>query len=112
MTSRHALLTTVGSTHASKVIAVVNCSDAALPIVTTALEPLNVSALPYLPELLQIAPLTVPLFPLPDASLTVVPLPSLNPYAATNPVDAARVVALATGEYPLRFPAASVARTR
>jgi hypothetical protein len=26
-----------------------------------------------------VAPLTVPLFPLPDTSLTAVPLPSLNP---------------------------------
>ena len=54
-------------------------------MVTNALVPLNVKALPYLHEVVHVAPLIVPLFPLPDASLTTVPLPSLNPYAATRP---------------------------
>src|SRR4029077_10593100 len=66
-------------------MALVNCSDVALLMVTKALDPLKVKALPYLPEVVQVAPLIVPLFPLPDRSLTTVPLPSLNPYAATRP---------------------------
>jgi hypothetical protein len=76
------LLTVVGYTHASNVIALVNCSDGALLTVTEALVPLKLKALPYLPEVVHVAPLIVPLFPLPDRSVNTVPLPSLNPYAA------------------------------
>jgi hypothetical protein len=54
-------------------------------MVTKAFVPLNVKALPYFPEVVQVAPVIVPLFPLPDTSLTTVPLPSLNPYAAIKP---------------------------
>jgi hypothetical protein len=72
------LFTVVGYTHASRVIALVNCSDGALLTVTKALLPLKLKALPYLPEVVQVAPLMVPLFPLPDTSLTTVPLPSLK----------------------------------
>jgi hypothetical protein len=54
-------------------------------MVTKALVPLNVKALPYLPEVVHVAPLIVPSFPLLDTSLTTLPLPSLNPYAATRP---------------------------
>jgi hypothetical protein len=79
------LLTLVGYTQASRVIPLVNCSDAALLIVTKALFPLKLKASPYLPDVVHVAPLMVPLFPLPDASLTTVPLPSLNAYAATRP---------------------------
>src|SRR6266496_2002884 len=75
----------VGYTHASNVIPLVNCSEAALLIVTSALLPLKLKALPYLPDVVQVAPLIVPLLPLPDTSVTTVPLPSLNPYAATKP---------------------------
>src|SRR6202035_2397175 len=57
-------------------------------IVTTALLPLNCSALPYLPVAAQVAPVIVPVWPFPDASVTVVPEPSSNPYAATSPVGA------------------------
>src|SRR5262252_8572703 len=66
-------------------MALVNCSDGALLMVTKALLPLKDKALPYLPEVVHVAPLMVPLFPLPDWSFTTVPLPSLNPYAATRP---------------------------
>ena len=53
---------------------------------TKALVPLNEIAFPYFPEVVQEAPpCSVPVFLLPDASFTVVPLPSLNPYAATKP---------------------------
>src|SRR5207249_1472575 len=78
-------LTVVGYTHASNVIPLVNCSEAALLMVTSALLPLKLKALPYLPDVVQVAPLIVPLLPLPDPSATTVPLPSLNPYAATKP---------------------------
>ncbi len=63
---------------------VVRSSDAASGIVTRALVPLNVSALPYFPAVVHVAFASVPEFPLPDASATVVPDPSLNAYAATK----------------------------
>jgi len=44
-------------------MALVNCSDGALLMVTKALVPLKLKALPYLPEVVQAAPLMVPLFP-------------------------------------------------
>src|SRR5262249_56066931 len=66
-------------------MALVNCSDGALLTVTNALVPLKDKALPYLPEVVHVAALMVPLFPLPDRSVNNVPLPSLNPYAATKP---------------------------
>ncbi len=102
----------LGNTHASRVIPVVSCSEGALGMVTRALVPLNVSALPNLPAAVQVAAVIVPLLLLPEESATVVPLPSLNAYAATSPAGAFRVVTLATPEYALRLPAASVARTR
>src|SRR3974390_291772 len=89
MTSRHALFTTDGFTHASSVIPVVRSSDAESLTVTSALVPSNTRALPYMPEVVQVAPLTVPLFPFPDVSNTVVPAPSLNPYSATRPTACA-----------------------
>src|SRR5690348_3448320 len=82
-------LTVEGLTHASSVIPVDSCSEAALGIETNAFVPLNCSALPYLPVAAQAAFVIVPVFPLPDASVTVVPDPSSNPYAATSPVVAA-----------------------
>jgi len=55
----------------------------------------------------------VPALPVPDASATVVPVPSLKEYAATGDgPPPARVVAVAVFEYGPRFVAASVARTR
>ncbi len=62
---------------------------------TIALVPLNCSALPYLPAAAQVAFASVPVLPLPDASVTVVPDPSSNAYAATSPDGAAGVLALA-----------------
>lgn len=47
--------------------------------------PLKESAPPLRPAVAQVAPDTVPLFPLPERSLRTVPVPSLNPYAPTNP---------------------------
>ena len=66
--------------------------------VTNELEPLNCSALPNLPAVLHVLFATVPLLPFPDASVTAVPDPSSNPYAATKPDGAAGVVALAVFE--------------
>jgi hypothetical protein len=51
---------------------------------TRAFVPLKLKASPYLPDVVQVPPLMLPLFPLPDTSCTTVPLPSLNPYAATR----------------------------
>src|SRR6266516_3360177 len=62
--------TVVGYTQAYKVIALVNCSDVALLMVTRAFVPLKFKALPYLPEVVHVAPLMVPLCPLPVAQLS------------------------------------------
>jgi hypothetical protein len=82
-------LVALGRTHASTVIPVVRSRLAESGIVTQLLVPLNESAPPKRPEALQVAPLIVPVLPLPDASAVVPPPPSLNPYAATSPVCAA-----------------------
>src|SRR5262245_64689778 len=111
MTSCQPLVTDVGRTHASKVIAVVSCSAAALGTVTNADVPLNDSAPPFFPVGVHVAFTSVPVRPFPEASPVVVPLPSSNPYAATSDGTVASVVALAVPEYGLRFVAASVART-
>ncbi len=54
-------------------------------MLTSVLVPLNWIALPYSPVVAQVPFATVPLLPLPEASVTVVPEPSSNPYAATRP---------------------------
>src|SRR5438034_10314407 len=112
MTAPDRATAAVGSTHASTVIPVVSLSGAPSATVTLVLAPSTTSALPYRPAVVHVAPLSVPVLPFPDASATVVPLPSSNEYAATSPAGVAGVVALATFEYALGFPAASVARTR
>jgi len=73
-----------GLTHTSSVIAVVKCNDGASGIVTSDALPSNASAPPYLPALVQVARMTFPVLPVPDTSATLVPLPSLNAYAATG----------------------------
>ena len=78
MTSRQALLTAVGSTQASSVMAVVRRSEAASATVTSELAPLKSSAWPYRPVDAQVVPAAVPVLPLPDASTTVVPDTSSN----------------------------------
>ena len=67
---------TVGYTHASSVMPVVRWSEAESLIVTCELVPLKTSALPYLPEVVHVPFEIVPVFPLPDLSVTVVPVPS------------------------------------
>ena len=70
-----------------------------IPATTWLLVPLNESALPCLP-VTQVTLVSVPVFPFPDASAVVVPVPSLNAYAATAVnVVALDVVALAIAEY-------------
>src|SRR5947209_16569091 len=86
--SRHALETVAGCTQASSVIPLDRCSEALSGILTSALAPLNRNAFPYLPDSTQVAFSIVPSFPCPDASVTDVPDPSSNPYAATSPVAA------------------------
>src|ERR1700742_2559177 len=98
MTSRYTAVAEDGFTHASRVIPLERCSDAASGIVTTELVPLNCRALPYFPAADQVGLVIVPLCPLPVASVSVVPDPSSNPYAATRPVEADVVVAPATLE--------------
>src|SRR5678815_5940742 len=95
------LCAAVGMTQASSVMRV-SASELELLTTTTLVVPLKLSAPPYLPAT-QVAPLIVPVFALPEASATAVPVPSLNAYAATSPVEAA-VVALATLEYALALP--------
>ncbi len=75
----------VGLTHASSVIAPVRCNDALSATVTRELLPLKLSAWPYFPVAAHVVFAVVPVLPLPDASATVVPDPSSNPYAATRP---------------------------
>ena len=86
MTSRQSRVATDGFTHASKVMPVVRCNDAESLMFTRALLPLKTSALPYFPAVVQVAFAIVPVFPFPEESATVVPVPSLNEYAATNPL--------------------------
>src|SRR3989442_652235 len=113
MTSRHALVTADGFTHASSVIPLVRRSEGASLIVTRPLVPLKTKALPNLPWVVQVTPLpSVPVLLLPETSATVVPAPSATPQAAARRATAFGVVALATLEYGPRLPAASVARTR
>src|SRR5258706_9995830 len=88
ITERQLVGVEVGYTHASSVMPVVSRSEVAFGIVTRALVPLNTSALPNLPDVVQVAPLIVPVLPLPEISATVVPAPSLKVYAATKPVCA------------------------
>ena len=67
MTSRQVLVTAVGLTHASSVMPLVRCSDAASATVTFALVPLKLRAFPYLPCVVQVALLMAPMFPLPES---------------------------------------------
>src|SRR5262245_61089799 len=68
----------VGKTHASRVIPTVKSSKLLSAIVTRLPVPLNDSALPYRPAVVQVAPVMVPVFPLPDTSATVGPAPALK----------------------------------
>src|SRR5712691_9493563 len=88
-TQRQAVPSALGLTHASRVIPVVRSSEVESGIVTRLDVPLNESAPPKRPALDQDVVATVPALPVPEASATVVPLPSSNEYAATRPLAAA-----------------------
>src|SRR5262249_49121967 len=77
---------------------------------TRALVPLKDRAPPYLPAVVQVAPLMVPLFPEPELSVTVVPLPSLKPRARTRPLGAALETVTVTVAEVVVFPLVSRAR--
>src|SRR5262245_37048337 len=83
----------LGRTQASRVMPVVRSRALLSATVTQSLTPSKDSAWPKRPLAFQVAPLMVPLRPLPVRSPRVVPLPSLKLYAATRPVVA---VGLAT----------------
>src|SRR5882724_8993193 len=104
--SRHAELTTAGLPHASSVIAVVKCRLAASGTVILELVPLKDNALPYLPAT-HVALTIVPVLPLPDRSVTVVPEPSSNEKAMTSSGIVDSVVTVTTLEYGPRLLAAS-----
>src|SRR5215831_899353 len=94
MRSLQALPTRTGFTHASNVIPVLKCNDAESFTVTSEVEPLKTSALPYLPFVVQFAVLKVPRLVFPDESATFVPVPSSNEYEAMRPgIGAGKVVA-------------------
>src|SRR5262245_5116975 len=77
-------LVVVGCTQADKVIPVVMSSRLLSATVTQALVPLNDSALPYFPAVVQVALDRVPVRVWPVASAVVVPVPSSNPHAPTR----------------------------
>ena len=70
---------------AESVMAVVRSREAESGIRTRLVEPLKLSAPPYRPWVVQVAPTRVPVLPLPEASAVVVPVPSLNAQAPTRP---------------------------
>src|SRR5437016_5178162 len=94
ITARQPLML-AGLTHASSVMPEVRSREGLSPIVTQLLVPLNESALPAWPAA-HVAFAIVPLFPLPDASATMEPVPSSNEYAATRPVVEAEALPAST----------------
>src|SRR5205809_8027754 len=109
MTTVSQPLITDGFTHASSVRAVDRSSELESATVTQLLVPLNDRALPYLPPAAQVAPEIVPVFPLPEASATVEPVPSSKLYAATR-VFELDTVTLTPAPGVCRLPLSSTAR--
>ncbi len=76
---RQPLCAAVGWIHASSVMAAPRFSDAELATRTRLFTPLKLSAPPQRPAVLQAnPPLIVPVLPLPEASVMVVPAPSFS----------------------------------
>jgi hypothetical protein len=97
---RHPLWLTDGSIHAANVIADVKLNDADAGTLTRSLDPLKLNAPPNFPGT-HVPPEIDPLFPFPDTSANVDPVPASNVYPATNPTgggDPATVVTDATFE--------------
>ena len=78
MTLRQLVPSAVGNTHASSVIPFVRSRRAVSLTVTRLLVPLKVRALPNRPWVVQLAPVMAPVCPFPEASVTLVPPPSLK----------------------------------
>src|SRR4051812_21646092 len=74
----------VSYTHAETVKLPVNCSAAGFPRSTNDVEPSKESPVPFRPGA-QVVLTRVPVMSEPEWSAVVVPVPSLNEYAATNP---------------------------
>src|SRR5919108_3344029 len=83
-TVRQRLPSALGRTHASSVIALVRSRSSASAIRTESLTPSNDSAPAFFPAADHVGPLSVPVWPLPVTSWSVVPLPALKSYAATG----------------------------
>src|SRR3954464_5527203 len=86
MTTVSQLPSTSGLTHASSVSGPLVSSESASGTVTQSLTPSKFRAPPKRPAVVQAAPETVPVLPLPDLSATVVPVPSSKPQAPTRPL--------------------------
>src|SRR5215217_6288646 len=108
MTVSHPLMA-VGYTQASNVSAPARSKLFASAIVTRAFVPLNDRALPYFPAVVQVAFVMVPLFPFPDVSARVVPVPASKLYVATR-VLAVDTVSPTPAPGVSRFPLSSTAR--
>src|SRR4051812_7097665 len=74
----------VGFTQASSVMPVVRSRSLASGMLTNALEPLKLSARPFLPVVVRVAAAIAPVCPWPDTPVTVEPLGSSKLYAATG----------------------------
>src|SRR5690348_5043858 len=109
MTTHSQPLIAVGYTHASSVMALARSREAESATVTQLFVPLNDRALPYLPEVLQVAPEIVPAFPFPEASPSVEPVPSSKLYAATRVFDV-ETVTVTPAEGVSKLPLSSTAR--
>src|SRR6266536_3718340 len=88
----------VGKTHASQLMLPLVLSESGPPRSTNVELPLNDSALPYLPAVVQSAFCTLPLMPFGPESEATLPRPSFSEYAAIRPVGPFCGVALAIVE--------------
>src|SRR5438067_8275253 len=107
-THSHPLIA-VGLTQASRVIALARSSVLESATVTQLFVPLNDRALPNFPPADQVAFEIVPVFPLPEASPSVEPVPSSKLYAATRVFDV-ETVTVTPAEGVSRLPLSSAAR--
>jgi hypothetical protein len=103
--ARQPPLRSVGFTHASTVAPVVRSSDDESGTVTIELDPLKLSALPYLPLVNEVL-LAVPWLPAPELSATLVPDVSSKLQAAASPVGAAAAGTALTNADATMAPAA------
>ena len=107
ITVRHSVDALAGRIQADNVIPVVRSRLAASGTSTRSSSPSNDSAPPFLPAAVHVAPFRVPLFPVPERSVTADPEPSLKLYAATRPVMAELATVTDTAAEVVVFPTAS-----